>query len=163
MAGLRIVIDSNAEAVGAELGRIADRLGPAGMRSVYAQIGHYFERVTDQLFATETDPNGRPWAPLSEVTKAKKAKNAERILQEEGHLRDSFIYQIAADGLAFGTNDVRAATHQFGAPRGSFGRTKRGGPIPWGDIPARQMLGINDADRAEILDIFRDHLANLTR
>jgi hypothetical protein len=109
MAGFRIVIDRNAEAIGAELGRISDRLGPAGMRSVYAQIGHYFERVTDQRFATETDPSGRPWAPLSEVTKAKKAKGAARILRPIQARRANPV------GRYPGPRDAR---HQRRRPRG---------------------------------------------
>lgn len=181
MAGARIVIDSNAGEIGSALQQYADRLGPAGLRTVFDAIGHYLERATDQRFVEQKDPAGKAWAPLSELTKARKPKNKERILQMEGHLQDSFIYQIAADGLAFGTNDKRAATHQFGAKMGSFGRyyqlsrlkygekdfrryagMRQGHPIPWGDIPAREMLGISDEDRTEILAIFEHHLGDFS-
>jgi hypothetical protein len=47
----------------------------------------------------------------------------------------------------------------FGAKQGAFGRTSRGGPIPWGDIPARPLLPIDEQgnmdafDKEEIRDI----------
>ena len=34
---------------------------------------------------------------------------------------------------------------------------------PWGDIPARPFLGLPDADRDEIIDIPRKHLARAMR
>ncbi|MGZ8246136.1 phage virion morphogenesis protein [Methylomagnum sp.] len=34
-----------------------------------------------------------------------------------------------------------------------------GHPIPWGDIPAREMLGLSSEDQAAILGIVEDHLA----
>ena len=178
MAGARIVIDSNAPEISAKLNQLAALYGPEQMRLVYGQIGAYLERSLDDRFALQVDPEGRPWAPLSELTKERKPKNKEKILQMEGYLRDSFHYQIAADGLAFGTNDIRAATHQFGAKMGAFGRyyqlsrlkyqkndfrryagMRQGHPIPWGDIPAREMLGLSRDDRDELLGILADHLS----
>jgi len=159
MAGAQIVIDSNAPEISAKLNQLAALYGPEQMRLVYGQMGAYLERSQDDRFALQVDPEGRPWAPLSELTKERKPKNKEKILQMEGYLRDSFHYQIAADGLAFGTNDIRAATHQFGAKRGAFGQDRRGRPIPWGDIPAREMLGLSRDDRDELLGILADHLS----
>ena len=159
MAGARIVIDSNVAEVSARLAQLAARLDPAHMRLVYGQIGAYLERSLDERFAHGEAPDGSKWAPLSPVTLARKPKNKDKVLQMEGYLRDSFHYQIEPDGVLFGTNDIRAATHQFGAKQGAFGRTKRGGPIPWGDIPAREMLGLSREDEAEILAILADHLA----
>ena len=40
------------------------------------------------------------------------------------------------------TNLKKAKTLNFGAKQGAFGRSKRGGPIPWGDIPARPFMVI---------------------
>ena len=59
---------------------------------------------------------------------------------------------------------VYAGTQQFGAEEGSFGSASGGRPIPWGDIPAREFLGLSDADGDEIEVILRDYLlvANLT-
>ena len=64
--------------------------------------------------------------------------------------------------MAVGSSLEYAAVQQFGARRGEFGRTRRGAPIPWGDIPARPFLGVSRVDRVEILDILAGYLA-LTR
>lgn len=178
MAGVRIVIDSNAAEVEARLGQLGDRLAPAGLEEVYREFGAYLERSLDDRFAQQVDPDGHPWAPLSETTKARKPKNKDKILQLEGHLRDSFHYQATMDGVLFGTNDIRAATHQFGAKTGEFGRYYQlarmsydkgdfrryagmhtGHPIPWGDIPARRMLGLSTDDVDALLQIAEDHIA----
>ena len=52
-----------------------------------------------------------------------------------------------------------AGTHQFGAKKGQYGSTSRGQPIPWGDIPAREFLGLSDDDESEIVDIVSGYLA----
>lgn len=45
---------------------------------------------------------------------------------------------------AAGTNVIYAALQNYGAPQGAFGHTKRGAPIPWGDVPARRFIPVND-------------------
>lgn len=52
---------------------------------------------------------------------------------------------------------IYAGSQQFGAAKGSFGNTKRGSPIPWGDIPAREFLGLSDEDRHEVSGIVTDY------
>lgn len=56
------------------------------------------------------------------------------------------------------SNLVCAAAHQFGMSQGYAGKTKRGAPIPWGDIPPRPFLGVSEEDGDRILDILRDYL-----
>jgi phage gpG-like protein len=48
---------------------------------------------------------------------------------------------------------IYAAVQQFGAAKGAFGRTSRGAPIPWGNIPARPFLGISAEDEPLMLEI----------
>ena len=62
--------------------------------------------------------------------------------------------------MLVGSGRVYAGTHQFGAKRGAFGRTAKGGPIPWGDIPARPFLGLSDADANEITALVAGYLAS---
>ena len=121
-------------------------------------IGEYLVRVTKDRFADERDPDGAPWAPLSEATKARKRRNAGRILTEHGYLGGGIVYQAGASEVEAGSPLIYAGTHQFGAEAGSFGSTAGGRPIPWGDIPAREFLGLSEADRDEIEDILRDYL-----
>ena len=47
---------------------------------------------------------------------------------------------------------------QFGMPKGYAGRTQRGAPIPWGDIPPRPFLGLSTSDAESVTAIIRDYL-----
>ncbi len=82
------------------------------------------------------------------------------ILQEEGRLVGSLTSRYDGRSAEAGTNLVYAATHQFGAEQGEFGTTARGGPIPWGDIPARPSLGRSVDLDAEIADAISRHFAD---
>lgn len=79
-----------------------------------------------------------------------------------GQLHSSINYSASSEGLEWGpgiqTRDY-AATMQFGASKGAFGRTKVNGPIPWGDIPARPYLGISAEDETNLLDELRGWLS----
>jgi phage gpG-like protein len=68
-------------------------------------------------------------------------------------------YQANARSVRVGSPMIHAATMQFGAAQGAFGRTSRGGPIPWGNIPARPFLGLSQTDRAGVLEIIAEYLA----
>jgi len=57
-----------------------------------------------------------------------------------------------------GTNLVYGAAHQFGMVKGYAGRTRRGAPIPWGNIPPRPFLGLSADDETEIVRILRIYL-----
>jgi hypothetical protein len=48
---------------------------------------------------------------------------------------------------------IYAGVQQEGAERGAFGQTKHGSPIPWGDIPAREMFGVSQDDEVEVVHI----------
>ena len=67
---------------------------------------------------------------------------------------------VSGNQLTVGTNTRYGAMQQFGARKGQFGRTSRGAPIPWGNVPPRPWLGISTSDRAEIADILRRHLVD---
>ncbi len=76
-------------------------------------------------------------------------------------LQGQMRWQLAEGGRAVevGSNRIYAAVQQFGQPKGASGRTKRGSPIPWGDIPPRPFLGVSSDDREAIADILSDYLA----
>ena len=122
-------------------------------------IGEHVLNATRDRFSSMTDPDSG--APLSDATKRRKKRNADKILTLDGDLRGT--YRAARDSVEVGSPSVYAGTHQFGAARGAFGTTSRGGPIPWGDIPARRFLGLSDADRAEIEELARDYLDEAVR
>lgn len=154
MAGTFIrVDDENARKALAELARLIGNPEPA-----LRDIGAYLERSHDERFAAGEAPDGSKWAPLSESYRAIKPQHQDKVLVLEGHLRNSLHYQIEDDGLLFGTDRIYGAVHQFDAAKGSFGTTRRGSPIPWGDIPARPFLGLSDADLEEIASIIEEHI-----
>ena len=121
-------------------------------------IGEDLLNTTRQRFDDEQAPDGTAWEPLSETTKARKTKNADKILTQDGYLRGTLARQVAGNELLIGSTRIYASTHQFGASKGEFGQTSRGTPIPWGDIPARPFLGISDDDRGTINDAIGDFL-----
>jgi phage gpG-like protein len=84
-------------------------------------------------------------------------------LRDTGILANSISYNVLRKGVEIGTKVRYAGTHQFGARQGQYGRTKRGGPIPWGNIPARPFLptdGLPPEWRSEVLSILSRHLDN---
>jgi len=108
--------------------------------------------IPERAFAAQADPaTGNAWEPLSPTTVARRG-SAQPILVVSGILAGSIHSDYGPDFARVGTADVKAPTHQFGAKKGQYGRTRRGAPIPWGDIPARPFFGIGPADEAEIAE-----------
>ena len=156
MAGVRIRVEFD----DAEVRRALDRLAAAGrdLTPAMREIGETLLNSTRERFSSQTSPDGTPWAPLSETTKARKQKNKDKILTLEGHLRGGLDYRADADSVEVGSPSIYAGTHQFGAPAGSFAPG-----IPWGDIPARPFLVDDDGrlaaeDEAAIRETVLTHL-----
>lgn len=80
------------------------------------------------------------------------------LIGESKRLSTEIHYQADSGRVVIGSSLIYSAVQQFGAKAGSFGRTRRGALIPWGDIPARPFLGLSDKDKAAVLDIFDEHL-----
>lgn len=103
-----------------------------------------------------------------------------------GHTRmlaTQIFYQVESGTLVIGSPMPYARVQQEGAKQGEFGRvvasniqrfrqfdekdfrryagTKKGHPLPWGDIPARPFLGISTADREAILDVIERRLSEV--
>lgn len=122
------------------------------------KIGASLVESTRKRFDTETAPDGSRWARNSPVTIAR--KGFDRPLTETGALRASIRWELLGSGKAVnvGSDLVYAAVQQFGARQGQFGSTRRGSPIPWGDIPARPYLGRSEEDQRMIFAAMRDFL-----
>ncbi len=125
---------------------------------VLKDIGEHLLDSTQQRFARQTAPDGSLWQALSPQYQSAKKRNANKILMLDGHLSGTLRWQVSGNTLLFGSDRVYAATHQFGAKKGTFGKTKGDKSIPWGDIPARPFLGLSAADERDIVDIVHDHL-----
>lgn len=117
------------------------------LKPAFKNIGEHLTRTTDRRFATEG--GSQKWVALKPETVAEKRRNRRRnkILQRSGPLRTTIRYFVTDKGLVFGSNQVYAATHQFGDD-------DRG-------IPARPFLEITDEDRTAIAEIIDDHLFNI--
>jgi phage virion morphogenesis protein len=119
------------------------------------EIADVLADASERAFRDEADPEtGALWDPLSAVTLALRPRRAGgKILQDSGIMAASIVTDYGRDFAAIGTNHPAAPTHFFGARQGEYGKTARGGPIPWGDIPARRFMGIGPTDEEDILDI----------
>ena len=133
------------------------------MTPVMRSIGEHLVNTTRERFRDEKSPGGEAWAPLSAVTLARKTRNKDKVLTEDGHLAGTISYIPGPNFVDVGSPRIYAATHQFGALKGQFGfaafDTRAGAfEIPWGDIPARPFLGISDDDANYITDAVGDFL-----
>lgn len=166
MTGLAIRVTGSALKGLPEFTRRLQNLAPA-----MDAIGAAILSEVDLSFVESRDPWGNHWAALSAKTtlpmrrKGKGTGADAQILMDTGKLAESFSHQTTKRSVTVGTTKKYAGTHQFGAAQGAYGRTRRGGPIPWGRIPARPMLPIRggqvDLPRAmqlEIMDAVLTHL-----
>ena len=159
MAGTRLTIDLDDAEIQASRAKLGAAL--ADPSPALREIGEHLLRTTRARFAqsNKTAPDGTPWARNTAVTIARKGR--DNPLYQSGLLQGTLRWQLA-DGnksVEVGSNRIYAAVQQFGQPKGASGTTKRGGPIPWGDIPARPFLGVSADDREAIADILSDYLA----
>lgn len=128
---------------------------------------------TKKRFETSTAPDGSTWAPNKESTlihylqkrggltgkkAARATANKKPLIGLTRRLSNEILVRVYADRLEVGTNVEYAATQQFGAKQGAYGRNKRNHPIPWGDIKARPFLGTSEDDLVELKAILKEHL-----
>lgn len=136
---------------------------------VMQEIGEILVDSTKQRFGQGVSPDGIRWAPKSPVTLAKYgARTSNRIdirplFGPSGALSSQIFANATADSVEVGSPMIYAATQQFGAAQGAFGRTSRNGPIPWGNIPARPFLGISAEDEVNILNAISESLVTAAR
>ena len=139
--------------------------------AMYKDMGEYQVPTTQNRFKTSTAPDGTKWKPNTQTTYINilgkqhtnkdgkiNSKGINRVTSKKplvmsGTLRDQIHYQISGDLLLVGSNMIYAATQQFGAKKKEFGNG-----APWGDIPAREYLGISIADETELMNIVEDHI-----
>lgn len=124
------------------------------MTPVMQGIGELWLASTQDRMQRGETPEGRAFAPRSPVTLARYAAlgfSFGNPLHLTGEMRSQLSTESGADYTRLGSNAIQAAVMQFGARQGAFGQAARGGPIPWGDIPARPYIGVSDEDETMIL------------
>jgi phage virion morphogenesis protein len=155
--------DAQVQAALTDLIRRVTNPGPA-----LADIGRALGNLTEDAFQAEASPFGPAWPDLSDVTKKRRAAIGKwpgpMLQMTAGGLAASITHGADATSAWVGASKVYAAVHQFGQPKGASGRTRRGAPIPWGDIPARPFLPVDRAGtlapaaQTEILAILTEYL-----
>lgn len=132
---------------------------PAPAMRDIAAIG---ETTTRLRFRSQTGPDGQRWKPSLRAQLC-----GGRTLTKDGHLAGSISANAGRDYAKWGVNRIYAAIHQFGG----IIRAKSAGALkfklPGGGfaivksvrMPARPYLGINDADRNDILDILERRIS----
>lgn len=133
MSGVAIRIDASA------LGPVAESLRAIGRRAgdmtpLFDIFGQSLRTSVRRRFRTNVGPDGKPWQRSKRA-----AKDNGQTLVDRGHLRDSIAFKAGPHEVAIGSNDVRAAIHNFG------GRTGRGGKTI---LPARPFIGLSQGDLA---------------
>ncbi|WP_064116761.1 phage virion morphogenesis protein [Pseudomonas fluorescens] len=181
MAGtmLDVVIDTTN--IGKALGELSERLGD--LTTPLNDIAEYLHQSTDDRFSRQVAPDGTPWAPLAPSTLAR--KKGGRILRDKGTLQDTMRHSVSNNELAFGTDRIYGAIHQFGGKiehaarsqqvyfrqgkHGSVGnrfvQKRKSNFAQWvtrgahsTDIAARPYLGLSSEDVGEIVWIIKDYL-----
>lgn len=151
----------NTDELIAHLGRAEQALGD--LTPVHQDIGEFMVEATKKRFLTSTAPDGTQWRPKSSATIARyKAKGdgnkTKPLIGPSGRLGKEITPLATRAQVEIGSSLEYSGVMQGGAARGAFGTTKRGSPIPFGDIPARVFLGISDTEERSILDIVDEHL-----
>ncbi|NCM96143.1 MAG: phage virion morphogenesis protein [Rhodobacterales bacterium] len=155
-----------------EVTPMLDRLSEAmiDMTPVMAAIGSMLSESTMKRFQEGNDPDGNPWAPKTAATLAAYEKRKQTIdlrplFGPSNSLNSTISFSVGADGASveIGSNLIYSAVMQGGAAQGAFGRTVRGGPIPWGNIPARPFLGISEQDEADLISLAEEWLGRVAQ
>jgi len=134
------------------------RMADAPLGELKEGLGAELESQTRNRIEFEKEsPEGIAWPDWSD-THAATRHGGHSLLQGEGDLLDSIQYQIQGDQILVGSPLVYAGTMQWGAKQGAFGRTSRNGPIPWGDIPAREYLGLSIENEEDLVELVEDFI-----
>ena len=96
---------------------------------------------TEERFANQHDLQRQPWLPSQRAIRER-----GQTLRDTSRLLSSLTYVALPDGVTWGTNVVYARMMHYGGLKSVF-------PHLWGDIPARPFLGMNEDDRASVLNI----------
>lgn len=175
-----IRIDLEADSLRAALDAVTARAQDA--TPLMQDLAQVMGEQTRRRFQESRGPDGTPWAPNSVVTVMRylgrfaSSFKRDGSLSARGSARSSGKRPLIGEtrtlstaiGQAHGRDfaqvssaAVQAAVMQFGARRGAFGSTRRGAPIPWGDIPSRPFLGLGDRDQAELAAYVRAYLSDV--
>lgn len=123
------------------LNRTAENLKQG--KKLYGLLGEALRTIHKERFEKEqTSPEGEKWVALSPAYRAKKKKQADKILIRDGYFKDTLRYQASDKGVLFGSDRKYARLHQFGSQK-SQGRGS--------GVPARPWLGVSKQNEKYLL------------
>lgn len=136
-------------------------LGPELPRAL-GDVGQNIIERTRANITAGRDWWGQALAPNSPVTIARKG-GSRPLIATGTFVSTRLFHHVSGNVLTLGAGGVQAAVLHFGARKGQFGRTRRGAPIPWGDIPARPYMPVRGnrlapAAEAEIRTSLEEHI-----
>ena len=142
------------------------KLKTADRRGALRTIAEGLRTSTVERFGREEDPEGNKW-----TTSIRVSESGGKTLTKTGMLKASIRSEVNSGGLAVGTNDIRAATHQFGAERTIRAKNKKNLKFKIGNrwiskaavhitIPARPYLGVSEEDQREIQEVLETFISD---
>ena len=152
MSSVNVKVDGDVQRLMKRLGRIAG----VDKARINNTIAEGLRTSTIERFQAEKSPEEKKW---KQSIRAR--EEGGKTLTKSTALRSSIRSEASADGLAIGTNDIRAATHQFGDTRIIKAKRKKALRFRingrWVSkkevkvtIPARPFLGVSEEDEEEI-------------
>lgn len=152
---------NGAAAAETELNALMERT--RDMNGALQSIGRRLVKVTRDRFGSQTDPDGKPWTPLSALTVALRGGSRRPILTRSGRLQGSVIYQVSEPRLELGSNTIDANVHQYGAVirpvKADDGKAEGFLRHRQVTIPARRFIGWGGKDQAAAKAGLEDWLA----
>ncbi|MFH1888357.1 MAG: phage virion morphogenesis protein [Pseudomonadota bacterium] len=150
----------------------------ATLRQRLADLAPAMERaggIVRESVAENFARQGRPTPWKASRRAGGKDGNGGKTLSLSGRLARSIRQAVRGNSVTVESTAPHAATHQFGARQGEFGHVKatirahlrKGRPVkahtrtilaPWGDIPPRPFLLLQDEDRVAINNAIHDFL-----
>lgn len=152
MSSIHIRIDGDRQRLMKQL----QKMGSIDIKGLNKSIAEGLRTSTMERFRIEKDPEGKKWK-----TSIRAQETGGKTLTKTAKLKTSIRSTASAGGFAVGTNDIRAATLQFGDERTI--RPRRGPVLKFKidgrwisakevhiKIPARPFLGISEDDDKQI-------------
>lgn len=127
----------------------------ANPRPAYLGIGESLTVSTKKRFETSTAPDGSRWVPNKPST-LKRKKGNKPLIGKTSLLSQLIYFELDGNGLRVGSPMEYAAMQNNGGLKSQF-------PNLWGDIPAREFLGVSVEDEKMILNTVSDYLSSIVR
>lgn len=154
MSSIRAELSGDTDA----LLRRLNKLENLEIRGALNSVAEGLRTSTVERFTEEKSPQEEPWKPSIRAR-----EEGGKTLTKTAQLKTSIRSEVSDSGLAVGTNDIRAATHQFGDERTIRAKNKKFLTFKIGgqwrravsvkvNIPPRPFLGISEQDEKDIKD-----------